>query len=94
MSFKCEIVADSKNTFGNRMTTFLLTIPRIVLAELNTHRMFSRNSASSRAIPFKRMRRAVVTDPFIPLDWMKDHSGMQGTQYFKSPAKRWLLRRL
>lgn len=94
MGFKCEIVADSKNTFGNRITTFLITIPRIVLAELNTHRMFSRNSASSRAIPFKRMRRAVMKDPFIPLNWMKDHSGMQGTEYFTSPVKRWLLRRL
>lgn len=57
-------------------------LPRIVLAELNTHRVFSRNSASSRAIPFKRMLRAVLQTPFIPIGWQKEHTGMQGTEYF------------
>ena len=52
-----EIIADSRNEFGNRITTFVLTFPRIILAELNTHRMFSRNSASSRAIPFDKEAR-------------------------------------
>ncbi len=94
MSYKCEIVADSKNTFGNRITTFLITIPRIVLAELNTHRMFTRNSASSRAIPFKKQLRSVWKHPFIPIRWMKDHSGMQGTEYFDKGFKVWLLRNL
>lgn len=77
-----KIVADSKDKNGNRITTMIVTFPRIILAELNTHRMFSRNSASSRAIPFKKMVESVVNDPFIPLAWQKDHSGMQGTEYF------------
>ncbi len=77
-----EIIADSKNEAGDRITTFVLTFPRIILAELNTHRVFSRNSASSRAIPFKRMLEMVTEDPFIPMAWQKDHSGMQGTEYF------------
>lgn len=76
-----KIIADSKNEFGQRLTTFVLTFPRIVLAEFNTHRMFSRNSASSRAIPFHKMVKLVTTDPFIPVKWMKDHPGMQGTEY-------------
>ena len=63
------IVADSIDPRGNRITTILGVIPRIILAELNTHRMFSRNSASSRAIPFKRMVEAVIIDPFIPIAW-------------------------
>lgn len=79
---KAEIIADSLNRFGNRLTTFVVTFPRIVLAELNTHRMFSRNSASSRAIPFKRMLEIVETEPFIPIKWMKEHRGMQGNKYF------------
>ncbi len=78
-----QIVADSKNKFGNRLTTFVLQFPRIVLAEFNTHRMISRNSASSRAIPFAKMLDRVQTNPFIPIAWMKDHSGMQGNEFFE-----------
>ena len=77
-----RIIADSLNEQGNRLTTFVLTFPRIVLAEFNTHRMISKNSASSRAIPFEKMVKMVEEDPFIPIKWMKDHKGMQGTEYF------------
>ena len=76
-----EIIADSVNTYGNRLTTFIVTCPRIVLAEFNTHRMFSRNSASSRAIPFETMVKKVKEEPFIPIKWQEDHKGMQGTKY-------------
>jgi len=79
---KAEIIADSLNPQGKRLTTFVLEFPRIVLAEFNTHRMISRNSASSRAIPFEKMLKRVETDPFIPIKWMKDHKGMQGNEYF------------
>lgn len=81
-----EIIADSINEHGNRLTTFVLTFPRIVLAEFNTHRVLSRNSASSRAIPFEKMVKMVEEDPFIPIKWMKDHKGMQGTEYFEDEA--------
>lgn len=76
------IIADSVNAKGKRLTTFLCVFPRIILAEVNTHRMFTRNSASSRAVPFARMLKRVMKDPFIPVRWMKDHSGMQGSDYF------------
>lgn len=90
-----KIIADSKNKFGDRITSFELVFPRIVLAEFNTHRMFSRNSASSRAIPFKKMLEMVERNPFIPIKWMQDHKGMQGTEYFSDVqseilTKRWL----
>jgi hypothetical protein len=78
---QAKVIADSKNEFGDRITTMVVTFPRIILAELNTHRMFSRNSASSRAIPFDKMVEVIKTNPFVPIAWMKDHSGMQGTQY-------------
>lgn len=77
-----KIVADSINPQGDRITSFILTYPRIIHGELMTHRMFSRNSASSRAIPFKKMMEMVEKDPFIPIAWQKDHKGMQGTEYF------------
>lgn len=76
-----EIIADSICN-GHRITSMVITIPRIVLAEFNTHRALSRNSSSSRAIPFDKMAQEVDDNPFIPLRWQKDHSGMQGTEYF------------
>lgn len=82
-----EIVADSINSNGNRITTFLLTYPRFIHGEIMTHRLFSRNSASSRAIPFEKMLKMVEEDPFIPIVWQKDHKGMQGTEYITEPQE-------
>lgn len=78
--FKAEVIAASRNTFGNRITTMLVTFPRMILAELNTHRMLSKNSASSRAIPLAKMIKAVEENPFIPIEWQRNHKGMQGTE--------------
>lgn len=76
-----KIVADSISPKGNRLTTLEVVMPRYILAELNTHRMLSKNSASSRAIPFNKMVKAVQDNTFIPYAWQKDHKGMQGTEY-------------
>ena len=82
-----KIIADSKNPGGDRLTTFVLVFPRIVLAEFNTHRMISKNSASSRAIPFKKMLEKVQNEPFIPIAWQKDHSGMQGDELLNNTGE-------
>lgn len=66
MSYACKILADSLNPIGHRLTTFEVTFPRFILAELNTHRMLSRNSASSRAIPTESMIERVTVNPFVP----------------------------
>jgi len=76
-----KIVADSINPQGDRLISVLCTFPRIILAEVNTHRMLSKNTSSSRAIPFKKMVEAIQNDPFIPIAWQKDHKGMQGSEY-------------
>jgi thymidylate synthase ThyX len=78
---KAEIVADSLNPQGDRLTSLLITFPRIILAEINTHRMLSKNTSSSRAIPFNKMVESVQNDPFIPIAWQKEHKGMQGSDY-------------
>jgi thymidylate synthase ThyX len=77
-----HIIADSKNEFGQRCISAICTFPRYLLAEVNTHRILSRNSASSRAIRFEKMVESVQKNPFIPSKWQKDHAGMQGTEYF------------
>ena len=75
-----KVVADSIYN-GNRITTLELVMPRIILAEFNTHRMISKNSASSRAIPFNKTVEMVENNPFVPIAWQKHHKGMQGNEY-------------
>ena len=82
---KAEVVAHSLSPQGNELLSVLCTFPRIILAEVNTHRMLSKNTASSRAIPFKKMVEAVQNNPFIPIAWQRGHSGMQGSEYLTSP---------
>jgi thymidylate synthase ThyX len=81
-TISAKVVADSISPKRHRITSLELVMPRYVLSEFNTHRMFSRNSASSRAIPFEKMLKVIQEDPFIPIAWMKDHKGMQGNEYF------------
>lgn len=87
MTISATIVADSINEQKDRLTTIEVVMPRIVLSEFNTHRILSKNSASSRAIPFKRMLKMVDDNPFIPIAFQKEHTGMQGTEYFTDPIE-------
>ena len=78
---KAKIVAHSLSPQGNELISVLCTFPRIILAEMNTHRMLSKNTSSSRAIPVKKMVESIEDNPFIPIAFQKTHSGMQGTEY-------------
>jgi thymidylate synthase ThyX len=77
MGYDAKILADSISPAGHRLTTFEVTFPRIVLSEWNTHRMLSRNSASSRAIPVEKRIAQVEADPFVPAAFGKNQKGMQ-----------------
>lgn len=72
-----KILADSVSPQGVRMTTMEIEYPRFILAELNTHRMLSKNSASSRAIPVKTMHEHIRNNPATPVHWGKNQPGMQ-----------------
>ena len=72
-----KVISDSINPSGSRLTTIEATFNRWILAELNTHRMLSKNSASSRAIPVKRLLSAVLRDPAYPVSWGSNKPGMQ-----------------
>ena len=75
-----RIVADSVNPVGDRITTFVCTYPRFIHSEVMTHRAFSRNAASSRAIPVKKMIEAVEVNPAMPVFWGKNQKGMQAVE--------------
>ncbi|THV36956.1 hypothetical protein FAA86_10420 [Rhizobium rosettiformans W3] len=64
-------------TMGTRITTFALRYPRFIHAELMTHRVFSRNASSSRAIPVMTMLKEIILDPAMPVYWGANQSGMQ-----------------
>jgi hypothetical protein len=74
------IIADSINADGNRLTTFELVYPRFILAEVNTHRMLSKNSASSRAIPIAKMMELIDEAPAMPVFWGKNKPGMSASE--------------
>ena len=74
-----RIILDSLHPNGtDRLTTMEVKLHRFVLAEFNTHRVFSRNSASSRAIPLAKQIETVLTNPAFPICWPKEQKGMQG----------------
>lgn len=74
---RAEIVADSVNPNGRRLTTYLLVYPRFIHAEVMTHRVLSRNAASSRAIPFRRMVEMIKQEVAMPIKWGAARAGMQ-----------------
>jgi thymidylate synthase ThyX len=77
MGFDAKVLADSLSPAGYRLTTLEATFPRFVLAEFNTHRVFSRNSASSRAIPIAKQLRRVLEQPYVPIEFGSNQPGMQ-----------------
>lgn len=75
--FSVKILADSISPNGCRLTTVEKKYARIIHSEELTHKMFSRNSASSRAIPAAKMIQSIDEDPFVPIWWGKNEPGMQ-----------------
>lgn len=65
---------------SKRIDTLLLRYPRCIHSEFMTHRMFSRNASSSRAIPVEKLIQDVMDDPFVPLYWGKNEKGMQANE--------------
>lgn len=85
-----KILLDSVNVAGNRITTWVLTYPRFFHSELMTHRVFSRNASSSRAIPVKKMLDDVKNNPAMPVFWGKNQSGMQAAEELDKIEKKWI----
>lgn len=88
MTIIAKIIADSINPWGKRITTFELEYPRIIHSEFMTHRMFSRNAASSRAIPISKVVEQVKTNPAMPFKWGKNQSGMQAKEELSTDQQK------
>lgn len=82
MTIAARVVLDSISPLEIRLTTFEVRFNRFILPQVVTHRAFSRNGASSRAIPLRRKDRRgtldrVVDDPAWPAEWLSELPGMQ-----------------
>lgn len=88
MSFDVKIIADSINVDnGKRITTLQLRYPRFIHAEFMTHRAFSRNASSSRAIPVAKMISATLEDPAFFVHIGKNQPGMQANEEIDEDTK-------
>lgn len=74
------VIEDSVNEYGVRLTTVEFNIHRYILPELNTHRVFSRSAASSRAIPVEKQIERAVNDPALPVHWGQNKPGMSADE--------------
>jgi thymidylate synthase ThyX len=95
MAYSARVLLDSVSPAGVRLTTLEVTFPRFVLSEFNTHRTFSRNSSSSRAVPTSKLLERIQTDPVLPLEWGRNKAGMSASDVLtdaeEEEAKRiWL----
>ena len=88
-----KIIADSISPSGKRITTFELEYPRMVHSEFLTHRMLSRNAASSRAIPTSKMLSLVWNNPATPVHWGQNQSGMQANVELQG-VRKWAVQQL
>jgi len=74
-----KVIADSISTSNKRITTLELQYPRFIHGEVMTHRVFSRNAMSSRAIPVAKMIEQVRNNPAMPIHWGANQPGMQAS---------------
>lgn len=79
MTISAKIICDSRYA-GDRLTTMELKYPRFIHAEFMTHRVFSRNASSSRAVPIQRQIDMIKEDTAMPIHWGKNQSGMQARE--------------
>ena len=80
MTAQVKIITHSISPTGQEIVTFQLRYWRAIHAELMTHRVFSRNASSSRAIPVAKVVEQVRNDPAGPIHWGKNQPGMQANE--------------
>ena len=85
-----KIIKDSISEKGVRLVTFQLHYHRYIHSELMTHRVFSRNASSSRAIPVKTLLKQVRENPMMPIHWGSNKPGMQAGDELEDTDLRWV----
>lgn len=89
MTITAKIIEDSIGIDAPRLTTIQLRYPRFIHAELMTHRVFSRNASSSRAIPVRKLIEDIMRDTAMPIYWGKNQRGMQADEECNERVRSW-----
>ena len=85
-----RVVAHSKSAYsGQEIVTFEYEMPKCILAELNTHRLFSRNAQSSRAVPISKVIEMIRTNPVTPIHWGSNQAGMVAGEEIDTVLIHW-----
>jgi hypothetical protein len=79
-----KIIAHSIAPNGQMIVTWELEYQRFIHGEFMTHRLFSRNAASSRAIPVATIIDQVRKNPAMPIHWGQNQAGMQAKNVLSS----------
>lgn len=88
-TISAEVICHSKHSeTAKEIVTLRLRYPRFIHSEFMTHRVFSRNASSSRAIPVSKLIQDVTNDPAVPLFWGKNQKGMQAGEEHDARVKR------
>ena len=88
MTITAKVICDSICKHSKiRITTLELEYPRFIHPEFMTHRVFSRNASSSRAIPVAKVIQALIDNPAMPIHWGKNQSGMQAREELDNSGK-------
>ena len=90
MTIIAKVIAHSRTANSPDLITLQLRYPRMIHAEFMTHRVFSRNASSSRAIPVERMIQDVIDDPAMPVAWGSNKPGMQAGHDLETPVDLWV----
>lgn len=72
-----KILAYSRDYRGRYIVSWEMEYPRFIHGEFMTHRLFSRNAASSRAIPVEAIIKMIEESPAMPVHWGQNQPGMQ-----------------
>lgn len=92
MTITAKMILDSVSPNRIRIKTMALRYPKFIHAELMTHRVFSRNASSSRAIPVERLIQDAIDDTAMPLKWFSNKPGMQGGEEILGGARESLIK--
>lgn len=87
MTISAKMIEHSISPAGIALATLQLRYPKFIHGEFMTHRVFSRNASSSRAIPVERLIQDIIADPVVPMFWGANQPGMSADEECTNTVK-------
>lgn len=87
MTISAKVIAHSASKQCPDIYTLELEYPRFIHQEFMTHRVFSRNASSSRAMSIEKNLQQIMDNPAMPIHWGLNEKGMQASEELGIRAK-------